>query len=102
MFLGRVDVLGSIHLYIKVYNPRIKKSKKSLHNRILFVPLQKKNGREMKDPTFEVMFTCPICGGVGYLTDEDGEHECGMCSGSGEVEKDNPEYKEWLYDHYGF
>lgn len=56
----------------------------------------------MKDPTFEVMFTCPICGGVGYLTDEDGEHECGMCSGSGEVEKDNPEYKEWLYDHYGF
>ena len=28
MFLGRVDVLGSIHLYIKVYNPRIKKIKK--------------------------------------------------------------------------
>ena len=55
----------------------------------------------MKAPYDEVYETCPICGGCGYVLDKDGEAvECDMCEGNGEVEVDDPKYKEWLYDHY--
>ena len=57
----------------------------------------------MKDPTKEVYEVCPICGGVGYMFNEEGESEdCWMCDGNGEVEVDDPRYKDWLDDHYGF
>lgn len=55
----------------------------------------------MKAPYDEVYETCPICGGSGYVLDEEGnEVECDMCEGYGTVEVDDPKYKEWLYDHY--
>lgn len=55
----------------------------------------------MKAPYDEVYETCPICGGSGYVLDEDGNYvECEMCEGYGTVEVDDPKYKEWLYDHY--
>ena len=56
----------------------------------------------MKDPTTEYYHKCPICGGVGYNFNEDGEsEECWMCDGNGEVEKDDPRYREWREAHYG-
>lgn len=56
----------------------------------------------MKAPYDEVYEKCPICDGSGFVLDKDGDLvECEMCEGSGEVERDNPRYKEWLYDHYG-
>ena len=45
----------------------------------------------MKAPYDEVYETCPICGGSGYVLDEEGnEVECEMCEGRGEVERDDP------------
>ena len=56
----------------------------------------------MKAPYDEVYVTCPICGGSGYVIDKDGDEvRCDMCDGRGEVERDEPAYKAWLYDHYG-
>ena len=55
-----------------------------------------------KAPYDEVYETCPICGGSGYVLTEDGDEvECSMCEGRGEVEVDDPAYREWLEDHYG-
>ena len=43
-----------------------------------------------------------ICGGSGYVLGEDGEEmECEMCEGRGEVEVDDPAYKDWLFENYG-
>lgn len=50
----------------------------------------------MKNPIDEVYVECPFCGGAGSVWTEEGEEECEVCSGTGEVEKDNPHYREWL------
>lgn len=55
-----------------------------------------------KAPYDEVYYVCPICGGEGTIIDEYGDEECcPMCRGRGEVEEDDPEYREWCDEHYG-
>lgn len=55
-----------------------------------------------KAPYDETYVVCPICGGSGYVLGEDGEEmECEMCEGRGEVEVDDPAYKDWLFENYG-
>jgi len=56
-----------------------------------------------KAPYDEVYDVCPICQGSGYVIDKDGnEVECEMCEGRGEVERDDPKYKEWRFDSYSY
>lgn len=55
----------------------------------------------MKAPYDEVYDTCPICGGSGYVINDEGDEcECSMCGGRGECERDDPTYKEWVREHY--